>query len=146
MTEKLMTEKWRAWFSCRDPTTRKIKMPIKVDTNIRHLDQAEFGEIAYQVMDHIFAVHNKMGRFLDEDIYRNAVAAHIGDDSQTEVRLLKWPITIGRSRVRRIVRCESGYWHSCRMSGPGSMSICMKPLFPIFSVVRMRSFRKSRSC
>jgi hypothetical protein len=44
MTEKLMTEKWRAWFCCRDPTTGKTKMPIKVDTNICHLDQAEFGE------------------------------------------------------------------------------------------------------
>ena len=28
-------------------------MPIQIDVNIRHLDQAEFGEIAYDVMDHI---------------------------------------------------------------------------------------------
>jgi len=62
-------------------------MPIKVDANIRHLDQSEFGEIAYRVMDHIFVVHNKMGRFLDEDIYRDAVAARVRDDSQTEVRI-----------------------------------------------------------
>ena len=60
-------------------------MPIKVHADVRHLDQDEFGEIAYEVMDHVFAVHNEMGRFLDEDIYRNAVAARIGGDSQTEV-------------------------------------------------------------
>jgi len=73
MTERLMTEKWRAWFCCRDPTTGKTKMPMQVDANIRHLDRAEFGEIAYQAIDHILAVHNKMGRFLDEASYRNAV-------------------------------------------------------------------------
>lgn len=62
-------------------------MSIKVDANIRRLDQDQFGEIAYRVMDHVFAVHNKMGRFLDEDIYRDAVAARVGGDSQTEVRI-----------------------------------------------------------
>ena len=41
-------------------------MPIKVHADLRHLDQDEFGEIAYEVMDHVFAIHNKMGRFLDE--------------------------------------------------------------------------------
>lgn len=62
-------------------------MPIKVHANILHLDQDQFGEIAYRVMDHVFAIHNEMGRFLDEDIYRDAVAARIGTDSQTEVRI-----------------------------------------------------------
>ena len=60
-------------------------MPIEVHANIHHLDQNEFGQIAYGVMDHIFAVHNKMGRFLDEDIYRDAVASRVGHDSQTEL-------------------------------------------------------------
>jgi len=60
-------------------------MPIKVHANIQHLDQNEFGQIAYGVMDHIFEVHNKMGRFLDEDIYRDAVATRVGRDSQTEL-------------------------------------------------------------
>jgi iron complex transport system substrate-binding protein len=60
-------------------------MPIRVHADVRHLDQDEFGEIAYEVMDHVFAIHNKMGRFLDEAVYRNAVAARVGGDSQTEV-------------------------------------------------------------
>lgn len=60
-------------------------MPLHVDANIHHLAQDAFGQIAYSVMDHIFAVHNTMGRFLDEDIYRDAVATRVGGDSQTEV-------------------------------------------------------------
>jgi len=60
-------------------------MPIKVDAEIRHLDQVEFGRIAYGVMGHVFAVHNEMGRFLDEDLYRDAVAARVGGDARTEV-------------------------------------------------------------
>ena len=42
-------------------------MPIQVDANIHHLAQDAFGQIAYSVMDHIFAVHNTMGRFLEHE-------------------------------------------------------------------------------
>lgn len=62
-------------------------MPIHIDAEIRYLDQDEFGQIAYGVMDHVFTVHNEMGRFFDEDIYRDAVAARVGGDSQTEVAI-----------------------------------------------------------
>ena len=73
-------------------------MPIKVHANIHHLNQNEFGQIAYDVMDHIFAVHNKMGRFLDEDIYRDAVATRVGGDSQT-------------------LRAGVAYWRSVKLAG-----------------------------
>jgi GxxExxY protein len=59
-------------------------MPVHVDAEIRRLDQQEFGRIAYDVMEHVFAVHNEMGRFFDERIYRNAVASRVAR-SQTEV-------------------------------------------------------------
>ena len=59
-------------------------MPIHVHAEIRHLDQDEFGRIAYAVMDHAFAVHDKMGRFFDEDIYRDEVAARIGKRELTQ--------------------------------------------------------------
>lgn len=62
-------------------------MPVRVYADIRPLGQGEFGEIAYRVMDCVFAVHNEMGRFLNEDIYRDAVSIHIGADAQTEVRV-----------------------------------------------------------
>lgn len=41
-------------------------MTIRIHANIHLLDQNEFGRIAYGVMEHIFEVHNNMGRFLDE--------------------------------------------------------------------------------
>jgi len=62
-------------------------MPIHVHADIRYQNQDDFAQIAYAVMNHVFAVHNEMGRFFDEDIYRDAVAARIGADAQTEVRI-----------------------------------------------------------
>jgi len=62
-------------------------MAIRVHADIRYLSQDEFGETAYIVMDHAFAVHDGMGRFFNEDIYRDAVAARIGDDAQTEAMI-----------------------------------------------------------
>ena len=59
-------------------------MPVHVDAEVRRLGQQEFGRIAYDVMEHVFAVHHEMGRFFDEDIYRNAVASQVAR-SQTEV-------------------------------------------------------------
>jgi len=59
-------------------------MPIQIHADTRRMNQQEFGRIAYDVMDHAFAVHNEMGRFFDENIYRDAVAGRIAR-SQTEV-------------------------------------------------------------
>lgn len=59
-------------------------MPVHVHADIRRLNQEAFGQIAYEVMDHVFAVHNEMGRFFDEQIYRDAVADRVMQ-SQTEV-------------------------------------------------------------
>jgi hypothetical protein len=61
-------------------------------TEHRTLDQDEFGTIAYVVMGHAFAIHEKMGRFFDEDIYRDALAARTrineGDALENEIPLL----------------------------------------------------------
>jgi hypothetical protein len=52
----------------------KVLMPIKLQSELRRVSQAEFGEITYEVMEVVFAVHNELGRFLEEDIYRRAIA------------------------------------------------------------------------
>jgi len=62
-------------------------MPIHVHADTRHLNQDRFGKIAFTVMDHAFAVHDEMGRFFDEDIYRDVVAARIDGEVQTEVMI-----------------------------------------------------------
>jgi restriction endonuclease len=37
-------------------------MPIDVRATIRHLEQNDFGRIAYDVMGHVFEIHNEFGR------------------------------------------------------------------------------------
>ena len=39
-------------------------MPITCDIPLRKLTQDEFGEVAFEVIHHAFAIHNEMGRFL----------------------------------------------------------------------------------
>ena len=49
-------------------------MPISTRIPIRRLSQAEFGEIAFEVMRHVFDIHNEIGRFFDEKIYKRELA------------------------------------------------------------------------
>lgn len=45
-------------------------MPITTRIPIRRLSQRDFGEISFEVMRHVFAIHNEIGRFFDEKIYK----------------------------------------------------------------------------
>jgi hypothetical protein len=45
-------------------------MPITPLRPVKRLSQAEFQEIAYEVMGHVFEIHNDFGRLLDEEIYK----------------------------------------------------------------------------
>ena len=49
-------------------------MPITTRIPFRRLSQSEFGDIAYVVMEHVFAIHNEIGRFFDEKIYKLELA------------------------------------------------------------------------
>lgn len=49
-------------------------MPIQLRRPIRRLTQDEFGELAFGVMRDVFAIHNEMGRFFDECIYKRELA------------------------------------------------------------------------
>lgn len=62
-------------------------MPVRINTELRRISQDEFASITYSVIRQAFAVHNEMGRFFDESIYRNALAARIGSEALTEVRV-----------------------------------------------------------
>ncbi len=50
-------------------------MPIVVHAEIRRPSQDEFAAISYDVMHHLFAIHNEFGRFLREEIYKRELAA-----------------------------------------------------------------------
>jgi GxxExxY protein len=52
-------------------------MPIVVDAELRRLNQQEFGAVAYQVMECVFQIHATLGRFFDEDVYRDAIACRL---------------------------------------------------------------------
>lgn len=49
-------------------------MPVTVHAETRRMDQSEFGRVAYEVMDCVFSLHNTLGRFFHEDIYRDELA------------------------------------------------------------------------
>jgi GxxExxY protein len=52
-------------------------MPILVPPNLRRPTQDEFGDIAYRVMEVIFAVHRDLGRFMEEEIYQREIARRL---------------------------------------------------------------------
>ncbi len=49
-------------------------MPIEVHHPIRRINQNEFGEVSYEVMSHVLAIHNEMGRFFNEKVYKRQLA------------------------------------------------------------------------
>ncbi len=49
-------------------------MPIQVDAPLRRLSQQEFGDLAYRVMSEVFHIHAELGRFFEEEIYKEALA------------------------------------------------------------------------
>jgi GxxExxY protein len=56
---------------------RKIGMPIQPPPGLRRLEDREFQQVTYEVMEVIFKVHNEMGRLFDEPVYQRAVAHRI---------------------------------------------------------------------
>ena len=52
-------------------------MPISTRVPIRRLSQSEFGEIAFEVMRQVFDIHNEIGRFFDEKIYKRELAQRL---------------------------------------------------------------------
>ena len=51
-------------------------MPIHVGAITHRLKESEFGRIAYDVMRCLFNIHNNLGRFFDEKIYKRELSRH----------------------------------------------------------------------
>ncbi len=62
-------------------------MPIEFRENFRVLDQNAFGAIAFEVMDKAFQVHNKLGRFFDEEAYQQELAHVLGSRAVMEAAI-----------------------------------------------------------
>lgn len=54
-------------------------MPVTLHVPIRRISQKEFAELSYEVMGHVFALHNELGRFFDERIYKQELAHRMSD-------------------------------------------------------------------
>jgi GxxExxY protein len=52
-------------------------MPITPLHPVKRMSQAEFQEVSYAVMGHIFDIHNDFGRFFDEEIYKRELASRM---------------------------------------------------------------------
>ena len=52
-------------------------MPIAVRAEIRRLEDQEFGEVVFEAMRLIFAVHNEFGRSFDEKIYQREIVFRV---------------------------------------------------------------------
>ena len=49
-------------------------MPIHRPTETIRPTQSEFGQIAYDVMNVVYDIHNEFGRFFDETVYKRELA------------------------------------------------------------------------
>lgn len=54
-------------------------MPISSKYQMKRFSQEEFGDIAYEVMRHVFAVHKDLGRLFSEEIYQAEIAYRLGN-------------------------------------------------------------------
>ena len=61
-------------------------MPVLVDAELRRMSQAEFGPIAYAVMERAFEVRRELGPSFDEGIYQRAIVVGL-PDARTEVSI-----------------------------------------------------------
>ncbi|MGH7971854.1 MAG: GxxExxY protein [Limisphaerales bacterium] len=52
-------------------------MPVSCPVQLRSLSEEEFHELDYAVMRHVFACHNDLGRFCDEEIYQSDIALRL---------------------------------------------------------------------
>ena len=52
-------------------------MPIILKHPTRRMSQAEFGDLAYEVMRVVFRIRDELGRFFDEKIYKRELALRV---------------------------------------------------------------------
>jgi GxxExxY protein len=80
----------------RSPMT----MPIECTTETIRPSQVEFGEIAYEVMNHVYHIHNEFGRFFDEAVYKRELA------SRMQGLELELPVTVTYGSFRKVYRLD----------------------------------------
>src|SRR2546421_11641228 len=59
-------------------------MPIRPPPGLRRLENGTFKQVAYEVMQEVFKLHNTIGCLFDEAIYKRALARRLAG-ARTEV-------------------------------------------------------------
>lgn len=65
-------------------------MPIEVHADLRRPSPDEFAALAYDVMACAFQVHNEMGRFMEEMVYKQLIARRFGGVELEVPVLVSW--------------------------------------------------------
>jgi len=71
-------------------------MPIEIPVSTRRISQDDFGNLAFEVMSHVFSIHNEFGRFFNEKIYKRELVGRM-DGIDLEV-----PITVTHDTFEKI--------------------------------------------
>ncbi len=71
-------------------------MPITPSIRTERISQEQFKQLAFEVMNHVFAIHNEFGRLFNEQIYKRELACRMSDT------LVEVPVDVThRSFVKR---------------------------------------------
>jgi GxxExxY protein len=82
-------------------------MPITRTTETIRPTQSEFGQIAYEVMNCVYGIHNEFGRFFDEAVYKRELADRM---SGMELEL---PVTVSYGSFSKLYRLDVLAYKRC---------------------------------
>ena len=70
-------------------------MPILPSIPVNRLSQEEFRDLAFEVMQHVFAIHNEFGRFFNERVYKGEFKARMPEvDLEVAVVTIKFSMNL----------------------------------------------------
>lgn len=75
-------------------------MPIHRNTETIRPTQSEFGQIAYDVMNCVYAIHNEFGRFFDETVYKRELADRMPGME------LELPVTVTHGTFKKLYQLD----------------------------------------
>ena len=75
-------------------------MPITRTTETIRPTQSEFGQIAYEVMNCVYAIHNQFGRFFDEAVYKRELADRMPGME------LELPVTVSHGTFSKLYKLD----------------------------------------
>jgi GxxExxY protein len=78
-----------------------------MSTRTRRLSQAEFGELAYEVMGCVFAIRDELGRLFDEKLYKHELAYRY-PSVQREVPITVWHRSFAKTYYLDVLVADGG--------------------------------------